>query len=249
MEETWKFITGHENYLVSNTGRVIGKTGREVKPYKINGHLAVRIDGEQTFLHRIVAGEFIENSSGLPVVNHKDGNPLNNCVDNLEWCTPRQNSDHARYILGSFKKQQKPVMCVETGVVYDSLATAADAVNGDRSAIGRCATGERKKHKGYHWMYIEYGDCEYIEKTKQYCGLPTTKEKDSLSENDAEKNSIKKLLFTNGHDVKGLASMFGITYQTMKKKMDSPDLFKIGELRVLSEKCGVSLEKIIDCFL
>lgn len=46
-------------------------------------------------IHRLVALAYIPNSENKPDINHKDGNPLNNNVDNLEWCTKSENMQHA----------------------------------------------------------------------------------------------------------------------------------------------------------
>ena len=60
-------------------------------------------------VHRIVAETFIPNPLDLPQVNHKDGNKLNNCVDNLEWCNNSQNTQHGydNGLYHSNKRQHK----------------------------------------------------------------------------------------------------------------------------------------------
>lgn len=58
---------------------------------------STKVNGKKTKLyqHRLVATAYIPNPYGYKVVNHKDGNKLNNEPDNLEWCTDKQNSEHA----------------------------------------------------------------------------------------------------------------------------------------------------------
>lgn len=53
----------------------------------------IRISGGH--LHRMIAEAFLPNLEGLPFINHKDGNKLNNDVSNLEWCTQKHNIQHA----------------------------------------------------------------------------------------------------------------------------------------------------------
>lgn len=116
--EEWKFIPGCSYYQVSNLGRVksldkyitfnnngtlctILKKGKILKPVLLNqGYLAVSIvfDNKERKLckiHRLVASAFIPNPNNLPYINHKDEVRTNNRMDNLEWCTPKYNSNYS----------------------------------------------------------------------------------------------------------------------------------------------------------
>lgn len=75
----------------------ITKPEREMS-YTVNnrGYYSVVIRRKTRMIHRLVALAFIPNVHGKPFVNHIDGNKLNNCVENLEWCTAAENNQHAR---------------------------------------------------------------------------------------------------------------------------------------------------------
>ena len=106
MEEIWKDIEGYEGlYQVSNLGDVRSLKyagGNKVKPLKQdndgNGYKQVILykDGKRKNckVHRLVAMAFISNPNNYKEVNHKDENPSNNNVNNLEWCTNEYNVNY-----------------------------------------------------------------------------------------------------------------------------------------------------------
>ena len=88
------------NYSVTTDGRVYNATTEhEIKPQS-NGRynkVTLSFNGyqKQFLVHRMIAETFIPCNDFTKEVNHKDGNRVNNCVDNLEWVTPSENQIHS----------------------------------------------------------------------------------------------------------------------------------------------------------
>lgn len=97
-EELWEKIEGLENYSVSNYGNVMNtKTGKQVGSNQKRPTIAIRKEGKTKTLNiaRLVAKAFIPNPNNYTEVNHINGNPKDNYVENLEWCTAQENFVHA----------------------------------------------------------------------------------------------------------------------------------------------------------
>jgi len=95
-------------YDISNLGNVRRqedvaykhKDKTYVRPYiNRHGYLCINLwmnsKCYKRLIHRLKAQAFIPNPNNLPCINHKDGIPLNNSLDNLEWCTHQYNMQHA----------------------------------------------------------------------------------------------------------------------------------------------------------
>ena len=171
MVEIWKDIVGYEGlYQVSNHGRVKslpkrkGKGAGYIKGESILRHsvnsrgycniILCKGGRTKTFaLHRLVAEHFIENTLNLPEVDHKDRNTVNNHVSNLRWATRVENNAN--------RKVGFPVVCVETGEVYESAAEAGKELGLHGTSITACCRNKpyHKTCGGYHWEYKEGVAC------------------------------------------------------------------------------------------
>lgn len=118
MVEIWKDIPGYEGiYVVSNFGKVksLQRTRKgsygsirivyeKILNHKIDkdGYHIVTLSKEGKTkcigVHRLVAQAFLPNIYNFPMINHKDEDPSNNVVDNLEWCTAKYNANYGTAI-------------------------------------------------------------------------------------------------------------------------------------------------------
>jgi hypothetical protein len=159
--EVWRDVPGYAGlYQVSNLGRVYSR-GHLLKPWAHNlGYSCVTLfrdrKAEKKLVHRLVAEAFLPNPAGLPQVNHKNGNKMDNRVENLEWCTNQENALHNAYVLGKDSNMPKrSVVCLTTGEKYASVTLAAKSCGGNSQNISKVCQGKRKHHKGLAWAYAE----------------------------------------------------------------------------------------------
>ena len=173
MNEIWEWIEGYEGkYQVSNLGRVRSvdrwranrsngyiQKGQILKANLDHGYERVNLykNGKMKHcrVHRLVAQTFLENPFGKEQVNHIDGNKRNNRLDNLEWCTPKENNQHAiDNKLKSLESSNKEIYCFQNGKTYKSLTLAAKELGLYKSNICKVCKGKRKSTGGYTFKYL-----------------------------------------------------------------------------------------------
>lgn len=191
-EEIWKDIIGYEGlYQVSSLGRVRSldrydsrnhfRNGRMLKlSYNTVGYLSVGLHSngkaKMYMVHRMVAQAFIPNPNNLPIINHKDENPSNNSVENLEWCTAKYNSNY--------------------GTRNDRIRTTS-IKNGYWSGLSE----EEYKKKYYHKNKDKISEQkkEYYQKNKDKIKKHYQENRDKLCERQREYYQRKKRLEKDGH--------------------------------------------------
>lgn len=187
-----KEIPGFEDYFIDNDGNVfsnkfitkskIKRKFKQLKTQMFNGYSIISLykEGYQKsyFVHRLVALTFLgEPSSPDLVVNHKDGNRLNNIPDNLEWVTQKENMHHYLTCLTNIaadslnKKEEKQlkklklkeekelnskIICLETKEIFKNQVEAAAKFNVTKMSICK-SVKFGSKCCNYHFLkYTDY---------------------------------------------------------------------------------------------
>lgn len=182
--EDWRTVEGYPNYKVSSLGnvksidRIVIRNGNKTKlkgkilkpKIEKNGYLRVTLyNGRKDFatfsIHRLVALAFIPNPNNYLCVNHKDENPQNNNVNNLEWCTHKYNSNYGTAIKRRVihqdwesisNKQSKVVIQFDKNMkkIKEYRSTVECSKYGyNSSSVSKCCNGKLKTYKGFIWRY------------------------------------------------------------------------------------------------
>lgn len=207
-QEIWKPYPDYPFIEVSSLGRVRTKDryiilkngnkrlvkGRVLKQQSLpNGYLNVnfRVNGKLINLrvHRIVATCFIPNPNGYLEVNHKDNNPRNNAVSNLEWCTHKQNIAYREQCGVSAKEYakvlRKPVIAVDLNsfkvLWFESQNEAACHLGAKVENVNRVIKGKLNKT---HCCWFTNADENAVEKTRAKFGDDIAKKVEELISNN-----------------------------------------------------------------
>lgn len=196
--EIWRDIKGYEGlYQISNEGKVkslprewkcarneSGNRHRNeiiMSPQLRLNYYRVRLVkdgvGKNKSVHRLVAETFIDNPDKKPVIDHINGNPIDNRVENLRWCTQEENNGFelhrknvGKALLGRKhseetiekirKKLYKSVNQYDLDgnfiATYASAKEAAKITNSNYVSICQCCTGRNKTANGYIWKYEKH---------------------------------------------------------------------------------------------
>ena len=167
IEETevfgWKAavqIKDFPNYRIDKMGNVFNSSGLKLKPSVSNkGYLRVSLSNNNVkhkrfLVHRLVAETFISNPNNYPQVNHKDEDKTNNCVENLEWCSPLYNLNYSQVIEKASIAKEKTVRCITTNEIFSSFKEIEDKFGLSHSNLVACCSGRRKKCGGMEWEYV-----------------------------------------------------------------------------------------------
>ena len=147
-------IKGFENYFIDENGNIYDRNKKIMKSKWVDNtgyyQIVLRKDNKRHHIriHRLVALQFLPNPDNLPQVNHKDGNKLNNNVDNLEWVDNKTNTQHG-YDNGCYHTKKRRISIKATHkitgeiIIFPSIRQCAKMLKLNRKTITSILYGDK----------------------------------------------------------------------------------------------------------
>lgn len=189
MEEIWKDIPNYEGiYQASNLGNIrvlifhnnicvknkIHLLKQQVDKYGRKRVMLYKNGKPKLYqVHTLIANTFLNKSEYKKMeyddknnidiskleINHKDENPLNNCVNNLEWCTHNYNMHYGniaiKKVLGKgYKKINQYDLNGNLIKTWDKVLDITKTMKISKQSISYCCNGKTKTAGGYIWRYV-----------------------------------------------------------------------------------------------
>jgi len=160
-------INEFPNYLINSKGQVFSlfsnkylipqKNGNGYYHFSLSNNKKVKI----ITVHRLIAMHFIENIDNKPFINHINGIKTDNRIENLEWCTHRENCNHAyktgltkNTIIAVKKSNSKIVLDINTGIFYNSVKEVADLYGYLPNVLRNKLNNKNKHTNNTNFIYV-----------------------------------------------------------------------------------------------